>query len=72
MRALILAAVLVLSGCTATTVKLYPPQELLADCTPGILAFDTNEDVAVSAVRLAGALKLCNIDKKALRDWAKE
>lgn len=70
MRCLALLFAVVLSGCTATVVKQYPPSELLADCYAQGLRFETNEDVAISTARLAAALKLCNIDKAKLREWA--
>ena len=70
MRCLALLFAVLLTGCAGTVVKQYPPQELLADCYAQGLKFETNEDVAISAVRLAGALKLCNIDKAKLREWS--
>lgn len=72
MRLLALAFCAVLAGCATTTVKMYPPQELIANCEVAPLQYSTNEDLAISVVRLAGAIKLCNIDKAKLREWAKD
>lgn len=72
MRLLALAFALVLSGCATTVGKQYPPSALLEDCRTGALTFTTDKDMAESVVALAAALKLCNIDKAALREWAKD
>ena len=71
MRPLLLLVCCAMAGCTALPVKLTPPSELLEDCRAGSLSFKTNEEVSLSAAKLAAALKLCNLDKKALREWAK-
>lgn len=71
MRALALLIPVLLAGCVTAPVKLTPPSELLEDCRAGSLSFKTNEEVSLSAAKLAAALKLCNLDKKALREWAK-
>ena len=51
-------------------IKAYPPIEWLEDCTiaqpfEGML----NKDIADLAKQRGDSLKLCNIDKKSLRDW---
>lgn len=61
-----------LGGCSTVqtnSVKMYPPEALLADCKTGPLSFETNEALADSAIKLSAALRLCNNDKKALREW---
>lgn len=51
-------------------IKTYPPIEWLEDCEiaqpfEGML----NKDIAELARKRGESLKLCNIDKKSLRDW---
>lgn len=72
--ALACAAVL-LAGCNtlpATHSKAYPPSALLEDCKAGPLSFRNNAETTDSAHALAAALKLCNLDKKALREWTQQ
>lgn len=61
-----------LVGCSAPlkTIRLLPPNELVQDCIAPEVVAGTNKDLANSIILLGDALELCNIDKKALRDWA--
>jgi hypothetical protein len=47
-----------------------PPAEWLEDCAEPPLDVSTNGGLARAVGDLRGALKLCNQDKKALREWA--
>lgn len=59
----------VLAGCTATA-RGPVPSELLEDCLPtATLRTETNADLSNSVAELAKTLKLCNIDKRKLREW---
>lgn len=61
-----------LMGCGATLNISKPPAELLYDCPIPAMRARTNGELAATARALHGALVMCNIDKAALRDWAKE
>lgn len=50
-------------------VRVTPPSELLADCPAPVGNAKTNEDVADWLLAYKGALRTCNVDKQALRDW---
>lgn len=59
------------AGCA--TPKGAVPTELMEDCLPTrVLRTETNADLSDSIAELAKTLKLCNLDKKALRQWAIE
>ena len=65
----------VLSGCassTYTTVKAYPPVDLVQDCNVTPYGVETNADLARAITSLKGAMQLCNNDKKALRLWMED
>lgn len=47
-----------------------PPPHLLADCPVPTSPLRTNADLARWALELREALGLCNLDKRALREWA--
>ena len=54
-------------------VPLLPPEELLQECPfPATGGLSTNEDIVPYVRALRGALRGCNADKEALREWAKE
>lgn len=65
-------AALALSGCAAAppAAPAYPP-ELMQDCLVGSkLGLSTNAELSDTVAKLAHTLKLCNIDKRKLREWA--
>lgn len=70
-----LFAVAMLSGCasgTYTTVKAYPPVDLVQDCSVTRYELNTNADLAKAITSLRGDLRVCNNDKKALRLWMED
>ena len=59
-----------LAGCTTVSQKPIP-HELLEDCLVGSkLGLATNQELSDTVAKLAHTLKLCNIDKRKLREWA--
>lgn len=67
-------ATLLLASCAAvspTPVRLLPPVELLQDCAEPPFTATTNGLLAEYALQLRDALRGCNRDKAALREWAK-
>lgn len=71
MRFLILAGALLLAGCAGP--RGVVPLELMDDCLPSkVLRPETNADLSDTVAELASTLKLCNIDKRKLREWATE
>lgn len=62
------------AGCTVPPVYIreLPPAVLLEDCEEPAPDVSTNAGLAQYALRLRSALRMCNNDKEALRDWAKE
>lgn len=65
-----------LIGCAATKTigvptRDTPPEGLLADCVAARGAIKTNKDILTYVESLKSALKGCNDDKAALREWAK-
>jgi hypothetical protein len=72
MRFLILALAL-LAGCQTLPQRGPVPTELLQDCLVGSrLGVATNAELSDSVLKLSSALRLCNIDKRKLREWADE
>jgi hypothetical protein len=71
---LLISTVVLLAGCSTPpsiiTVREVPSPELVADCPEPIPRLETNADLAWTIIEYRKALRLCNIDKKALRDWA--
>lgn len=68
-----LLAALALSGCAGSTpllVRDLPPEVLLQDCPEPPANIRTNKDLAEWALALRQALRVCNNDKAALREWA--
>lgn len=64
---------LALTGCSTTQiVRELPPVELLADCPYVVEAYQTNGQLAQTILAYRDSLVKCNIDKQALREWAKE
>ena len=69
-----LLSALLLASCaavTSPTTKLLPPASLLADCPAPTATVGTNGELADYILTLRNALRLCNNDKSALREWAK-
>lgn len=64
-----------LSACTSVPVirtdKALPPAELLQDCPEPAGNPQTNGELARLALALRDALRGCNRDKQALREWSK-
>jgi len=72
MRYLVLALAALLAGCV-TPPRGPAPSELLQDCLVGSkLGLATNAELSDSVAKLAHTLKLCNIDKRKLREWNEE
>ena len=74
MKLLSLTGLVLLTACsTVQPPRLSIPHELLEDCRVGSeLKVGTNGELSESLMKLANTLKLCNIDKQKLREWAKE
>jgi hypothetical protein len=65
----VLLVLLALGGCSTVTVR-SPPAGLLADCPEPVAEITTNRELAEAYLGLRRALRLCNADKQALREWA--
>lgn len=67
---------LLLAGCAHTqapqVIREVPPAALLEDCATPQAQLRTNGDLADHILALRFALRECNNDKAALREWAKE
>lgn len=50
--------------------RLTPPAELLAACPEPSLQGETYRAIVAHALDIKQALRRCNADKQALRDWA--
>ena len=63
-----------LTGCASATklTVLPPPLALLQDCPHPNTLVVTNGDLLRLLRAYEAALDACNIDKQALREWAKE
>ncbi len=75
MRSSLILGLMLLTGCgTVQTeyIRELPPASLLEDCQVPQIVLRTNQDLATHIVDLRGALRACNQDKAALREWAKE
>lgn len=64
-----LLCLLVFGGCTSVTVR-SPPEALMADCPEPAYELRTNRELAEALLATRRALRLCNADKSALREWA--
>lgn len=70
-----LAALLILlPGCATRPeyVRELPPVELLRNCPAPDVKVETNGELASTLRGYIDALAQCNIDKEALREWAKD
>ncbi len=57
------------AGCSTIEVR-QPPAALLAPCTDPDIDVTTNGALVRSLLAYRRALRLCNDDKSALREWA--
>lgn len=69
--------ILALAGCSLIPtkpqyVRELPPANLLADCPEVLERYKTNGDLAWTILEYRKALSTCNIDKRSLREWAKD
>lgn len=72
-QAVLVALILALPACsTVQLVRETPSPELLRDCPEPIVNIRTNGELAESHLAYQNALRLCNVDKAALREWAKD
>lgn len=71
-KAALLALVLTCSGCASAPVvtRILPPVDLIQDCQEPAGDVSTNGALATYIEALKDALRGCNRDKKALREWA--
>lgn len=70
MRLVAALAALLLAGCaTAPGVLSAPSAALMAECPKPVVELRTNEGIAQGLKDYAEALKLCNIDKRKLREF---
>jgi len=70
---LLAALVALLPACATVTPppdRLIPPVDLIQDCPEPPSALKTNGALAIYIDDLKNALRGCNRDKKALREWA--
>lgn len=67
-----LLATLLLASCAAVTPpqRVLPPLDLLQDCNEPPAMVGNNGQLAEYALNLRDALRGCNRDKAALREWA--
>lgn len=71
----ILLTGLLMASCATVapkSVKVTPPMTFMVDCPEPEVDTATNGGLAKGITDLRGALRLCNNDKAALREWAKE
>jgi len=62
-----------LTGCsTIKYVRELPPAELLEDCKVTATEVKTNGQLASAYQVARNDLAVCNIDKRSLREWAKQ
>lgn len=76
LRGLAVGIALVSAGACATGAPVAristPPVELMADCPEPSSSANTNGELVTRFVDMRGALRACNVDKRALRRWAEE
>jgi hypothetical protein len=64
-----------LTGCGTTktltvTVKEYPPEYLTQDCPIPVSQARKNGELVKDIADLRTAIRTCNVDKAALREWS--
>lgn len=72
-KAAVLLPVLLLVSCASVVPnpqRILPPVELIQDCQEPASGIQTNGELARYTRELLDALRGCNRDKAALRDWA--
>lgn len=72
--ALLAVCLLACGGCTTLTratppVVLAPPDALVQDCAGPAGSVQTNQEMAVYLLDLRDALRGCNANLRAIRDW---
>lgn len=69
----ITGGVLLLTACTTTRVDYaFPEASLLEDCVrTNVQPIETNAQLAEAYLKRDNDLKVCNADKRALREWAR-
>lgn len=74
LAAVALLSALLLASCASSLpgTRMTPPVELLQDCPEPEATVKTNRQLADYATRLRDALRGCNRDKAALREWAED
>jgi hypothetical protein len=74
MRYSSLVLVAILPGCALfkapPVVRTVPPVEWVQDCPMPTGTITTNADLARALNEARASIRTCNIDKKALREWA--
>ena len=72
----VLTAVMVMACCACTTLHsqsppavIAPPADLVQDCAEPAGSVGTNQEVSVYLLDLRDALRGCNAQLGALRDW---
>jgi hypothetical protein len=67
-----LFAILALSGCaTVVSTPQQPvPEQFLTECRARERVIATNGDLALAVLDHKEALRLCNSDKQAIREWS--
>ena len=70
----LLIATLWTAGCATAPMpqRDLPPLALLEPCEEPVAVLSTNQALVEYTLALRTALRLCNNDKEALRDWASQ
>ena len=73
-KMLLAGLLMALTGCATRIeyVRELPPLELLEDCKATLSEIRTNGQLAQAYLDAKNDLALCNIDKRSLREWAKQ
>jgi len=75
-KPILVTLALLLAGCGSLPHPevrvLTPPEDLLRDCPFAARPLATNKDLAEAYLEVRSVLQLCNNDKAALREWARE
>jgi hypothetical protein len=69
----VMLSALLLASCAAVAPpsRVLPPLNLLQDCAEPSVTAATNAQLLDFTLRLRDALRSCNRDKEALREWAR-
>lgn len=71
-RAFVLLAAMLMASCASVTKPQAPPWYLLEPCVAEQPPLRTNADLLITIGVLRSALRSCNDDKAALREWAEK